>query len=224
VSENRVDRLVALGRRLDRALPGPVYEVCRRCYNAYLESPLLNRIRRARDYARLWVFSRARTAPAELHLGCGWARTEMCDIDIIKTPTTDYVLDAGSLPLPDNSVERIESYHMIEHVPRNELPRMVAEWARVLESGGRLVLELPAFDDVVTAYLETDDGEDTETLLRYVFGSQRFESDYHYWGWNKSRLGAVLRANGFEDVTRKPATDSHADEAPCMRIEAVAAP
>jgi SAM-dependent methyltransferase len=148
----------------------------------------------------------------------------MCDIDIIKTPTTDYVLDAGSLPLPDNSVERIESYHMIEHVPRNELPRMVAEWARVLESGGRLVLELPAFDDVVTAYLETDDGEDTETLLRYVFGSQRFESDYHYWGWNESRLGAVLRANGFEDVTRKPATDSHADEAPCMRIEAVAAP
>jgi predicted SAM-dependent methyltransferase len=148
----------------------------------------------------------------------------MCDIDIVKTPTTDYVLDAGHLPFPDDSIEQIESYHMVEHIPRNELPRMVSEWHRVLEPGGLLVLELPAFDDVVAAYLETDDEEYTETLLRYVFGSQRFQSDYHYWGWNESRLGDVLRANGFENVTRKPATDSHAEEAPCMRIEAFAVP
>jgi ubiquinone/menaquinone biosynthesis C-methylase UbiE len=146
----------------------------------------------------------------------------MCDIDIIKTLATDYVLNARNLPFADNSIERIESYHMIEHLPRDALRPMLTEWHRVLQPDGRLVVELPAFDGVVAEYLDTENPEYTETLLRYVFGSQRFDSDYHYWGWNEKRLARLLNECGFVDVTRKPATDNHADEAPCMRIETIA--
>jgi len=146
----------------------------------------------------------------------------MCDIDLIKTITTDYVLDARNLPFPDDSIERIESYHMIEHLPKDALRPMLSEWNRVLETGGHLAVELPAFDDVVVEYLDSDDAKYTDTLLRYIFGSQRFDSDYHYWAWNEERLGELLEECGFVDVTRKPATDNHADEAPCMRIEATA--
>jgi predicted SAM-dependent methyltransferase len=146
----------------------------------------------------------------------------MCDIDVIKTLTTDYVLDAQHLPFPDDSVERIESYHMIEHLPRDDLRPMFSEWCRVLQPGGHLVVELPDLDGVVAEYLDSEDPEYTETLLKYIFGSQRFDSDYHYWGWNEDRLGELLEDCGFKRIVRKPATDNHADEAPCMRIEAIA--
>lgn len=217
---DRIGRLEELGKKVDNILPGPIYDFGKNIYHAYTKNALLNRIRRTRDYSLLWVTSRVNDPPAELHLGCGRDRTDMCDIDIIKTQATDYVLDARHLPFPNNSIERIESYHMVEHIPRDTLPIMLSEWQRVLESGGELIIELPDFDNVVEEYLVTDDPEYTETLLRYVFGSQRFESDHHYWGWNVDRLEDLLEAHGFEDVNRKPAEDGHAEEAPCMRVEA----
>lgn len=111
---------------------------------------------------------------------------------------------------------------MLEHLPRDTLRPMLSEWHRVLRPGGHLVVELPSFDDVIAEYLDSDDRDHTETLLRYIFGSQRFDSDYHYWGWNEERLSELLEDCGFVDITRKPATDNHADEAPCMRIEVTA--
>lgn len=221
MSGNRIDKLAAAIERVDRVIPGPVYTASRQLYQRYLENSLLNAVRRRRDYGRLWVRSRVGEPPAELHLGCGREQTDMCDIDVIKTLATDYVLDARHLPFPDDSVERIESYHMVEHLPKDALRQMLVEWNRVLQPGGQLVMELPAFDDVVAEYLDTDDPERTETLLRYVFGSQRFDSDFHYWGWNKKRLSGLLENCGFTNISQEPATDNHAEEAPCMRIESM---
>jgi predicted SAM-dependent methyltransferase len=219
---DKVDSLERAGRLADRILPGPVYGLGRRLYYAYMQNSALNAVRRRRDYALLRRKSRRGGGPSELHLGCGRDSTDMCDVDIIKTRATDYVLDARDLPFVTDSIDRIETYHMIEHIPRHSFTDMLTEWKRVLRPGGTLVAELPDFDGVVKAYLETDDPEYTDTLLRYVFGSQRFESDVHYWGWNEERLGKVLHEHGFEDISNLDATDSHADEAPCMRLEATA--
>ena len=55
----------------------------------------------------------------KLHLGCGNINLKGCiNIDIRRTEATDYVCDATSLPFAKNSVELIEIYHMVEHLPK----------------------------------------------------------------------------------------------------------
>lgn len=206
---------------VDSCTPLPVFETAERVYKTYAENTVLNIVRRKRDWVHGYLDSRDWEEPVSLHLGCGYQQQAgMINIDFVHTPTTDYVLDASNLPFPDNSVDRIESYHMIEHIPPTTVDRMLVEWNRILQSGGTLVLELPDFDGVVEAYLDADDPEEVELLLKYVFGSQRFESDYHHWGWNFERLSGRIERAGFDRVERKPPKDYHTEEAPCMRLEA----
>lgn len=199
----------------------PVFSTVKRMYRAYAENSALNAIRRRRDWIQGYFHSRDWDEPVSLHLGCGYQRQPgAIDIDFVHTTATDYVLDASNLPFPENSVSQIESYHMVEHIPTRTIDRMLVEWNRVLQPGGTLVLELPDFDGVVETYLDADDPDKIELLLKYVFGSQRFESDYHHWGWNFERLSDRIERAGFDQVERKPPQDYHAQEAPCMRLEA----
>jgi len=46
---------------------------------------------------------------------------------------------AATLPLPDASVDVVVSFETIEHLPRADQPRMLAEIARVLTEDGVLV-------------------------------------------------------------------------------------
>ena len=54
--------------------------------------------------------------------------------------------DVAALPLADRSVDLLLSLDVIVHFPRGEEPRPVAEFARVLEPGGLLVLRVSALD------------------------------------------------------------------------------
>ena len=186
-----------------------------------MENSFLNSLRRKRDYIRGNIASKKWRKSKKLHLGCGFKSFDgYINLDFIKTPATDYVLDARSLPFPDSSVNRIESYHMLEHTSKSSAIDMFAEWYRVLEIDGKLVVELPDFDNVLKEYLRESDNEREDLLLKYIFGSQRFDSDFHYWGWNFERLREELHKQGFRRVERKEAIDNHTDEAPCLRVEA----
>ena len=50
---------------------------------------------------------------------------------------------AASLPLPDACVDAVVSFETIEHLPRSDQPRMLAENARVLAADGVLLLSAP---------------------------------------------------------------------------------
>lgn len=49
----------------------------------------------------------------------------------------------AAIPLPDASVDVITSFETIEHLPADDQPRMLAEFARVLAPGGLLVISSP---------------------------------------------------------------------------------
>ena len=49
--------------------------------------------------------------------------------------------DAGRLPFPDASFDRLVSHHLVEHLP--DLPAALAEWKRVLAPGGVMVICTP---------------------------------------------------------------------------------
>ena len=50
---------------------------------------------------------------------------------------------AAALPLPDASVDLVVSFETLEHLPREDQPRMLAEFARVLTRDGLLLLSAP---------------------------------------------------------------------------------
>jgi predicted SAM-dependent methyltransferase len=169
-------------------------------------------------HAQVKVRRRLRRAgpPICLHLGCGSQRFEnFINIDMKRTPATDYVCDIAKLPCRDISVQRIEAYHLIEHIPHPDAPIVLAEWFRVLTPGGHLVLECPDFDAAARRYLDGDD-----RMLASIYGWQRYPGDTHYIGYNADRLSALLRAAGFSEVKEEPAQDYHAAEEPCLRLVA----
>lgn len=173
----------------------------------------------------------------KLHLGCGARHFDgYVNIDNKPTDAADVFLDILELPYKDNSIERIESYHVLEHFPVELSPNtkpfsektyeaiinVLKEWRRVLEPGGKIIIEVPDFDAVVTEYVEADEARKEELLIA-IFGAYRGcdDKDTHRWGVNKKRLQYVLYKAGFREIKFCPAQDYHTETCPCLRAEAV---
>jgi SAM-dependent methyltransferase len=162
-----------------------------------------------------WFRLRFPSSALRLHIGCGQNHMEgFLNIDCNHSRATDYVCDAGKLPCPNGSVERIETYHVIEHIPRPVVHQVLSEWCRVLKTGGRLVIECPDFDNDVREYLEGN----TERLFS-IFGRQRFHGDAHLWGYTATSLKELVESVGLTNCEIKPAQDYHAQKEPCLRLE-----
>jgi predicted SAM-dependent methyltransferase len=187
----------------------------------YLFSLFLNFIRRKVDYVRLkflFPFFREDLFPIVLNLGCGNRRRENAiNIDLRKTKVTDFVADITNLPLPKESVKKIESYHLVEHLPWRSVTGVFENWYEILIPGGELVIECPDFDQNVKDYLS---GKETKMQLFYIFGRQRFPGDTHHFGYNFERLKNLLKSAGFRDIKKEEPQDYHKKEAACLRVEA----
>lgn len=155
--------------------------------------------------------------PLKLHLGCGYrAFPGFINIDMNWTSATDYTCNIAKLPCPDGSVERIETYHVIEHIPRPQVEQVLREWHRVLMPDGVLVMECPDFARNIEELLHGN-----ETSMYSIFGKQRFPGDAHHWGYTKSTLSELVKQVGFSRVVAPPAQDYHAEREPCIRVEAI---
>lgn len=168
---------------------------------------------------RGWFHLRFPGADAlRLHVGCGQRRLPgFINIDRNFSLATDYVGSADRLPCADRSVERIESYHVIEHIPFRHVEAVLCEWRRVLRPNGTVVIECPDFDEAVREYLAGRDDR-----LANIFGHHRFPGDSHCWGYNAPRLSSLLASCGFTNIEVTQAKDYHAEQEPCLRVEATA--
>jgi|GEM_PF-1056062 len=158
-----------------------------------------------------------RTQPLNLHLGCGQRRLDgFLNIDIIPSFAVDLLCDSRRLPFPAGTVSRIETYHMIEHLPRHAFLEAVFEWNRVLEEGGTLVIECPDFDATIKEYMEGK-----KFRINNVFGLQRHPGDYHHFGYTFQNLAEILQEFGFREICQEEPTDYHAQDEPSMRLIAM---
>ena len=170
------------------------------------------RIRHVRTARRL----RRPDAPLRLHLGCGQRRLPgFVNIDHNRSEATDYVSDIAKLPCPPSSVERIEAYHVIEHIPINTVRDVLAHWKELLQQGGTLVLECPDLDADIR---ELQEGNHERMFS--IFGRQRFPGDVHHWGYTETSLTGLLHELGYVNARALPPTDYHAEKEPCIRVEA----
>ncbi len=166
--------------------------------------------KRAARQLRWLYYMRTTSDPLRLHLGCGNRRfPNFINIDCNYSPATDYLGSAGLLPCKNDSVKRIENYHVIEHIPYPAVRAVLEEWFRVLLPGGTLVIECPDLDQTTREYLGGNDER-----LYSIYGRQRFPGDAHHWGYNLARLKTLLESVGFSDVEGKPPQDYHKENEP----------
>jgi hypothetical protein len=99
----------------------------------------------------------------------------------------------------------VVAIHVFEHFYLWETKPLLAEWKRVLKSGGKLILELPCMDAVfghIAARLRKGEAPNASFSWLPLWGDPRYEDPAmaHKWGYFKADMLKVLGDAGFADV------------------------
>lgn len=126
------------------------------------------------------------------------------------------------LPLWDGAASELHSYHFLEHVYAWEAPALVQEWARLLQPGGRLILELPNLEAACRNMLA---GMNEQMVMFPLYGdpSHRDEFMCHRWAYTPATVTKLLEENRFVKVKLLPPQTHGARANRDMRVEAVRA-
>lgn len=120
-----------------------------------LYSVLLNlrkRFMQIASYPKWWSLQKQECIFLELGSGAkkgsdGWITVDILGADICHD------LRKG-IPLPNESVDRIYTSHMFEHIPYKELVVFINECYRVLKKGGELSVSVPNAGLYIGAYVK----------------------------------------------------------------------
>ncbi|MBD1926664.1 methyltransferase domain-containing protein [Trichocoleus sp. FACHB-90] len=139
--------------------------------------------------------------PRKLNLGCGFdIRPDYINVDFQEFHNPDLVADIRKLDiLPSDYYEEIVAQDCLEHFPRCDTEPTLAEWSRLLKSGGILKLRVPNLIGLLELFLweEKQSIEDQKTLVQCLFGTQAYEGDWHLTGFTQLLLEHYLEQAGF---------------------------
>jgi hypothetical protein len=150
----------------------------------------------------------------KINMGCGNRRLDgYFGIDAVARPAADLVAPADKVPLDDGCAAELLAVHLVEHVLPWRLPAVLAEWWRLLQTGGRLALEQPDLLRCCRNILERKQrpGKHPDQLGMWgLFGDATLRDEYmlHRWSYTFYSLAPIVRAAGFVDV-REAETQFH---------------
>lgn len=133
-----------------------------------------------------------------LNIGSGNKKIEgWIGIDLDGDP--DIRADIRALPFSDEYAHEAMAIHVIEHIWRWEALDVLREWFRVLQPGGKLVLELP---DLMKCAQSILTHPDPRRGVWGLYGDPGYRSELmsHKWGWTQSELKSELLAAGFTKI------------------------
>lgn len=135
-----------------------------------------------------------------LNLGCGNdIRTGYLNIDLYSDDSSVIYMDARKLLFADSSVDEILAMDILEHFSHRETSQVLAEWARVLKSGGILHLRVPSLELQIKAYQRGDWDADVASIM--LFGGQRTPGDFHATAFDKKSIKRYLQKAGFQTIS-----------------------
>ena len=157
----------------------------------------------------------------KLNLGCGRHKKEgyiNIDIKDSKGCEPDVLADCRNLPYKKNTIDVIESYHLIEHLTKQEAIEAVQHWYNLLKPGGTLIIECPNILGICKKFVEGNVNRFNE-----IYGLQRNPYDFHKFGYTPTSLLNLLVKVGFKKVWEAEPTDYHAEPGSdsCLRMEAL---
>ncbi len=132
-------------------------------YDAYEDKILIGRLEKQEDYFDMLI-QECKEGAVVLDLGCGKGRfidkvissgREAFGIDMNAKYAPHANIDLGKLPealfaKASESIDNIFSFHLIEHIPLNDLRRMLEESYRILNREGKIYLETPNVQSLFT--------------------------------------------------------------------------
>ena len=124
---------------------------------------------------------------------CDLSDRGVWNIDRGVSMPVDHVCDMRHLPFADASIDRVQSWHALEHVNQQGGRDTIIEFRRVLMPGGILDLRVPNLGILA--------GPDIEKRLPLIYGEQGTMPDSHLnahqWGYTRRSLQRLLDEHGF---------------------------
>ena len=149
--------------------------------------------------------------PVKLHLACGLDYLEgYINVDLYpqEGAKVDEVFDVRKIPYPDNSVDEIRAFHIIEHFDWKEGQRTLEEWYRVLKPGGRLWLETPDFLASCDAFVKADNNF-KNYLYGHFFATPWIPGQTHKFLFTEEQLKIQLTWARFKTINRLPPSSNY---------------
>lgn len=140
-----------------------------------------------------------------LHIGGQEKNSEWEILDILPSPIVDHIAEASDLSdFGEGEFVEVYASHVLEHLDfAEEVLTALAEWYRVLEPGGRLMVSVPDLDCLAELLLIPDlTVGQWQFLTQIIFGGHSNPFDYHNSGYNERYLEQLLRLTGFENICR----------------------
>ncbi|WNZ44360.1 methyltransferase domain-containing protein [Leptolyngbya boryana CZ1] len=142
--------------------------------------------------------------PRKLNLGCGFdIREGYLNVDFQAFHNPDLVADIRKLEmLPSDFYEEVIAQDCLEHFPRCDTQPALAEWSRLLKSGGVLKLRVPNLLGLLELFTWKDKQSiaDQEMLVQCLFGTQAYNGDWHLTGFTQTLLSHYLTEAGFGNL------------------------
>lgn len=139
----------------------------------------------------------------KLHLGCGQRYLDgYTHVDLAEFEHIDYRVSIDKLEMFESgSIDEIYCSHAFEYFDRHKSASVLEEWKRVLKFGGKLMLVVPDFDQLIKIYLKT---ESLTSILGPLFGKWHLNESviYHKTVWNELDLKFALKNAGFHSIER----------------------
>jgi predicted SAM-dependent methyltransferase len=150
----------------------------------------------------------------KLHIGGNSPAAGWTILNIQPGPHVDMVGDCVDLDgVAAGSVSEIYASHVLEHLGfRDELPRALAEWYRVLEPDGRVRISVPDLMTLCRLFVDPNLSQRVrDYVVRVIYGSQEDAHDFHKMGFTLESLTPLLKQAGFHKIMRVRAFDQFDD-------------
>jgi len=142
----------------------------------------------------------------KLHLGCGTKKLDgWVNIDSVAACKPDKIHDISRpLPYAEQSVDEILAEDLLEHFDKYMRYVVMADWARVLKVGGRIIVQVPNFKKILFKYFKFG----FDNFVDFIFGENMLRSEIyaghygnHKMGYSEQSLPAFMQLFGIEPVT-----------------------
>ena len=141
-----------------------------------------------------------------LNLGCGdkafadIVGHRCINVDIRPLEGVNIVCDVRQLPFKDGLFDRVLASDILEHFPLVDTETLLAEWARILKTGGNMKFRTPSLKWVVAHYTQTGDAQ---FVSYHIFGGQDYAENFHHVMFDNVWLSKLCSKFGLNVIDYK---------------------
>ncbi len=131
-------------------------------------------------------------------IGCGYRQSQgHLEGDVVRFDANpnvkpDVLCDVRKIPDMDEKYDVVTASHILEHIPANETLTTLAEWARILKTGGKIIIEVPNAGLAMQRVIE---GQQTPYHHLMIWGQQT-DGMYHFNGFTPEILRNAINCLG----------------------------